>query len=88
MNSLNVSRQSFYYWLPSIPGTDQSTDKNPLEKSGTYAACEQLIQMPLMRTGLSKLEEMLERLEKNGRLSAREHQSLVELAKKTWRVNS
>jgi hypothetical protein len=84
MNSLNVSRQSFYYWLPSI----QVTDKNPLEKSGTYAACEQMIQMPFMRMGLTNLEEMLDRLEKNGRLSSREHQSLVELATKAWRINS
>ena len=83
MNSLNVSRQSFYY-LPSI----QMTDKNLLEKSGTYAACEQMIQMPFMRMGLTNLEEMLERLEKNGRLSPREHQSLVELATKAWRLNS
>jgi hypothetical protein len=83
MNSLNVSRQSFYY-LPSI----QMTDKNPFEKSGTYAACEQMIQMPFMRMGITNLEEMLERLEKNGRLSPREHQSLVELATKAWRINS
>jgi hypothetical protein len=84
MNSLNVSRQSFYYSLPSI----QMADKNPLEKSGTYAACEQMIQMPFMRMGLTNLEEMLERLEKNGRLSPREHQSLVELATNAWRINS
>lgn len=84
MNSLNVSRQSFYYSLPSI----QMTDKNLLEKSGTYAACEQIIQMPFMMMGLTKLDEMLDRLEKNGRLSPREHQSLLELATKTWRVNS
>ena len=63
-------------------------DRNPLDKSGTYAACEQMIQMPFMIMGLTKLDEMLERLERNGRLSSREHQSLVELAKKTWRVNS
>ena len=84
MNNLNVSSQSFYYWLPSI----QMTDKNPYEKSGTYAACEQMIQMPFMRMGLTSLEEMLERLEKNGRLSPSEHQSLVELATKAWRINS
>jgi hypothetical protein len=64
------------------------TDKNPFEKSGTYAACEQMIQMPFMRMGITNLEEMLERLEKNGRLSPREHQSLVELATKAWRINS
>lgn len=84
MNSLNVSRQSFYYWLPPVT----MTEKDPLEKSGTYAACEQMIQMPFMMMQLSKLDEMLERLEKNGRLSSREHQSLLELARNTWRVNS
>lgn len=84
MNSLNVSGQSFYYWLPPA----QLFDQNPIEKSSTYAACEQIIQMPFMMMGLSQLDEMLERLEKNGRLSSREHQSLVELARKTWRVTA
>jgi hypothetical protein len=59
-----------------------------MEKSGTYAACEQVIQMSCMTMGLSKLDEMLERLEKNGRLSSREHQSLLELARKTWQLSS
>ena len=84
MNSLNLSTQSYFYWLPPVT----LTDTNSLDKSGTYAACEQMIQMPFMIMGLSNLDEMLERLEKNGRLSAKEHQSLVELARKTWRVNS
>ena len=84
MNSLDISRQSFYYWLQPIT----MTKKNQIEKSGTYAACEQVIQMSCMTMGLSKLDEMLERLEKNGRLSPREHQSLLELARKTWRLNS
>lgn len=84
MNSLNISMQSYYYWLPPVT----TMDKIPLDKSGTYAACEQMIQMPFMMMSLSKLDEMLERLEQNGRLSAREHQNLVELAKKMWRLNS
>ena len=84
MNSLNISRQSFYYWLPSV----NTMDKHAQDKSGTYAACEQMIQMPFMIMSLSKLDEMLERLEQNGRLSAREHQSLMELAEKLWQVNS
>jgi|GEM_PF-2500335 len=84
MNSLNVSEQAFYYWLPpaTIP------EKNAVEKSGTYAACEQMIQMSCMIMRLSKLDEILQRLEKNGRLSPREHQALLELARKTWHVNS
>lgn len=84
MNSLNVSKQAFYYWLP--PAT--MTQKNPIEKSGTYAACEQMIQMSCMTMRLSKLDEMLKRLEENGRLSLGEHRALLELARKTWRVNS
>ena len=84
MNSLDLSRQSLYYWLPPVT----VTEKNPMEKSGTYAACEQMLQMSCMTVGLSKLDEMLERLEKNGRLSSREHQSLLELARNTWRGNS
>ena len=84
MNSLNVSKQAFYYWLP--PTT--MTQKTPIEKSGTYAACEQMIQMSCMTMRLSKLDEMLKRLEENGRLCPREHRALLELARKTWRVNS
>jgi hypothetical protein len=84
MNSLNISRQAFYYWLPLVT----ITERNSMEKSGTYAACEQMIQMPFMMMRLSKLDEMLERLERNGRLSPREHQALLELARKTWRLNS
>lgn len=59
-----------------------------MDKSATYAACEQMLQMPFMRMQLSKLDEILERLEKNGRLSHREHQGLLELATKIWHVNS
>jgi DNA-binding IclR family transcriptional regulator len=59
-----------------------------MDKSATYAACEQLIEMPFMRMQLSKLDEMLERLEQNGRLTYKEHQGLLELATRIWRVNS
>ena len=83
MNRLNTANHSFYYWLPPI----NINEKKTVEKSGTYAACEQMIQMPFMMMGLSKLDEMLERLERNGRLSPKEHQALLELAWKTWRVN-
>ena len=84
MNTLDTSTQSFYYWLPPVTGIDRIS----MEKSGTYAACEQMIQMPFMMMGLSRFDEMLERLELNGRLSPREHQSLLELARKTWRLTS
>ena len=84
MNSLNISNQSFYYWLPPA----KMAEKNLVEKSGTYAACEQMIQMSCMTMRLSRLDEMLRRLEENGRLSPREHRALLELARKTWRVNA
>ncbi|MDQ3006264.1 MAG: hypothetical protein M3R47_12900 [Chloroflexota bacterium] len=58
-----------------------------MDKSATYAACEQMIEMPFMRMQLSKLDEILERLEQNGRLTRREHQSLLDLATRIWRVN-
>ena len=58
-----------------------------MDKSATYAACEQMIEMPFMRMQLSKLDEILERLEQNGRLTFREHQGLLELANRRWRVN-
>ena len=59
-----------------------------MDKSATYAACEQMIEMPFMRMQLSKLDEILERLEQNGRLTFKEHQSLLELAMRKWRVNA
>ena len=59
-----------------------------MDKSATYAACEQMMQMPFMRMQLSKLDEMLERLEKNGRLTHKEHQGLLELARKLWHIRS
>lgn len=59
-----------------------------MDKSATYAACEQMLHMPFMRMQLSKLDEMLERLERNGRLSHKEYQGLLEFATKLWHVNS
>lgn len=59
-----------------------------MDKSATYAACEKMIEMPFMMMQLSKLDEMLERLEQNGRLTFREHQGLLELAIRRWRVNT
>jgi hypothetical protein len=60
----------------------------PMNKSATFAACEQMIEMPFMRMQLSKLDEMLERFEQNGRLTFKEHQGLLELATRIWRVNA
>ena len=59
-----------------------------MDKSATYVACEQMLEMPFMRMQLSKLDEMLERLEQNGRLTSKEHQGLLELATRIWRINA
>jgi len=56
-------------------------------KSGTYAACEQMMQMPFMVMQLSQLDEILNRLETSGRLNSREHQGLLELARNIWGVD-
>lgn len=60
--------------------------KNQMEKSGTYAACEQMIQMSFMVMRLNRLDQILEGLERNGRLTRMEHQSLIELARRLWRT--
>ena len=53
-------------------------------KSGTYVACEQMIQMSFLGTSLITLDQRLGRLEKSGRLTRVEHQSLLELAHQLW----
>ncbi|HEU0294123.1 MAG TPA: hypothetical protein VFR47_15385 [Anaerolineales bacterium] len=58
-----------------------------MDKSGTCAAFEQMIQMPFMVMELSALDQILERFERNGRLTHAEHQSLFEFAQKLWNVN-
>ena len=56
-----------------------------MEKSGTYAAFEQLIQMSFMVMQLSALDQILEKFEKHGRLTHGEHLSLLEFARQRWR---
>jgi len=58
-----------------------------MDKSGTYAAFEQMIQMPFMAMELSALDQILEKFERNGRLTHAEHQSLLQFARKLWNVN-
>jgi hypothetical protein len=58
-----------------------------MDKSGTYAACEQMLQMPFMMMQLSQLDEILKRLEKSGRLNSGEHQGLLEFARHIWAVD-
>jgi hypothetical protein len=55
-----------------------------IEKSGTFAACEQMIQMSFMLMQLTTLDQILENFEKNGRLTPREHQSLLKLTRQLW----
>lgn len=55
-----------------------------IEKSGTYAACEQMIQMSFMVMNLGTLDQILARFERNGRLSRAEHYNLLKLAKHLW----
>ena len=58
-----------------------------MDKSGTYAACEQMMQMPFMVMQLSQLDEILNRLETIGRLNSREHQRFHEFARNIWGVD-
>ena len=55
-----------------------------MEKSGTYAAFEQMIQMSFMVMPISALDQILEKFEKNGRLTRMEHLSLLEFARQRW----
>ena len=57
-------------------------------KSGTYAACEQMIQMSFMTMQLGTLDQILARFERHGRLTRDEHYSLLKLAKQLWDQNS
>ena len=57
-------------------------------KSGTYAACEQLIQMSFMVMQLATFDRILEEFEKSGRLTRQEHQSLLNYARQLWRQKS
>jgi len=61
--------------------TDQ---KWQVVKSGTYAACEQMIQMSFMTMNLGTLDQILARFERNGRLTRDEHYNLLKLAKRLW----
>ena len=52
--------------------------------SGTYAACEQMIQMSFMTMQLGTLDQILARFERHGRLTREEHFNLLKLAKQLW----
>jgi len=56
--------------------------------SGTYAACEQMIQMSFMTMQLGTLDQILARFERHGRLTREEHYNLLKLAKQLWSQSS
>jgi hypothetical protein len=47
-----------------------------------------MIQMSFMMMQLATLDQILERFEKNGRLTPMEHQSLLERASQLWDMHS
>jgi hypothetical protein len=57
-------------------------------ESGTYAACEQMIQMSFMVMQLGTLDQILARFERNGRLTREEHYNLLKRAKQLWSKDS
>ena len=57
-------------------------------ESGTYAACEQMIQMSFMGMQLGALDQILARFERHGRLTREEHYRLLKLAKQLWDQDS
>lgn len=83
MESVNSSQQ-VNYGLAML-----DVDKKCKQaKSGTYAACEQMIEMSFMMMQLSTLDQILARFERNGRLTRDEHYSLLKLAKQSWSEHS
>jgi|RhiMetdeSRZDD1v2_1073273.scaffolds.fasta_scaffold123356_3 hypothetical protein len=59
-----------------------------MNKSGTYVAFEQMIQMSFMVMPLSALDQILEKFEKNGRLTSVEHLRLLQFARRQWKMNA
>ena len=84
METINSSTQHVNYGL-AIRDMDKKCRQ---AKSGTYAACEQMIQMSFMVMQLSTLDQILARFERHGRLTREEHFSLLKLAKQLWNENS
>jgi hypothetical protein len=84
MERVNSSTQHVNYGLALL-----DVDKKGRQaKSGTYAACEQMIQMSFMVMKLSTLDQILARFERHGRLTRDEHYSLLKLAGELWDKDS
>ena len=80
MESINSSTYPINYRLATLEVDRKCGQTN----SGTYAACEQMIQMSFMVMNLSTLDQILARFERNGRLTRDEHFNLLKLAKQLW----
>ena len=84
MERLNTSVQYINFGLALL-----DVDKKCGQvKSGTYAACEQMIQMSFMTMQLGTLDQILARFERHGRLTRDEHYSLLKQAKQLWNQDS
>ena len=84
METVNSTTQHVNYGLAIL-----DVDKKCKQvKSGTYAACEQMIQMSFMMMQLATLDQILARFERHGRLTRAEHYNLLKLAKQLWNENS
>lgn len=57
-----------------------------MDKSGTYAACEQFLQMSYMVMQISQVDEILQRLEGSGRLTSNERERLLQFARDLWGI--
>ena len=80
MERINTSTRSVNYGLALL----DVNKKCKKAKSGTYAACEQMIQMSFMVMQIGTLDQILARFERNGRLTRDEHYHLLKLAKELW----
>jgi hypothetical protein len=80
MENITSSTYAVNYGLASL----EVEKKGGRATSGTYAACEQMIQMSFMVMNLSTLDQILARFERNGRLTREEHYNLLKLAKRLW----
>ena len=80
METINTSTRSVNYGRALL----DVDNKGRKAKSGTYEACEQMIQMSFMVMSLATLDQILARFERSGRLTRNEHHSLLKLAKQLW----
>ncbi len=85
METINSSTNSSINYGLAMMDVDRKCGQ---AKSGTYAACEQLIQMSFMAMQLATFDRILEEFERSGRLTRQEHQSLLKYARQLWRQKS